>query len=158
MTDINEVESIRWSIFLCWNQKKQQKLLRLFLYSVNDGSKNANNGTLAHALRGIEWSSHYNAEIICIHWDYLNIRWYCFLSVNDHCRLHFAMFCFLGIDWLRLFVVATSSFAKYTNILIDSVLWYMRKKKTNKFRWGKPNKRDQKWHPNLGFVLSSQQS
>lgn len=63
-------------------------------------------------INGIELSPHYNAEIIYIDWDYLNIRWFgLFFYVYDLRLFNFspfsqqtALFYFLGIDWHRGFV------------------------------------------------------
>lgn len=67
--------------------------------------------THIHTPIWIEWSPHYNAEIIYIHWDYLNIWWHYFLCIrppppSPFILLHFsvpALFHFLGIDWLQTF-------------------------------------------------------
>lgn len=98
---------------------------------------------LEHTHVRIEMSPHYNAEIIYIHWDYLNIRRYYFLCIRPPLPpflcLHFSVpapFYFLGIGWFQKFFSRFFVVVKYTNNLLDSVMCTftlcMQEKKTNK--------------------------
>lgn len=148
MTKIKTEDLIRWSIFSLKESRKQKPKPRIIVpFSVQcrwvershdilcktksqittkwttEEKIDTNNGIL------IEVSPHYNAEIIYIHWGYLNIRWFYILCIRPplppFLRLHFSvapLFHSLGIDWLQKFFFATFVVVKYTNILLDSVM------------------------------------